>query len=338
MNQHDIDKMLDDMERQAEKDIDVVFAKRLKWLLARISALYDKYAKGGELTWTDVNLYGRYQKEMALIGQEISGDYKGILDLLAQLSEDTYVENYLRSAYLFEVTAQQLMGYSIPTAKAVKVAVQNPIAKLTLPALMQAHRDEIVRRIDIEISQGIMAGEDYTRISKRIQNAVGFSRSKAMNVAVTETGRVQVKARMDSAEKAEKYADMVGVWNATLDLHTRPAHRKLDGQEADENGYFNYHGMKAKGPHLWGVASMDCRCRCTKIYKVDGILPDSRRSRDYTDADYQQKLADRMDKLMEDGMTTKQAEKQAKKEISAPNVVVTYQTYDEWLENRFKKG
>jgi uncharacterized protein YoaH (UPF0181 family) len=336
MNQHDIDKMLDDMERQVEKDIDVVFVKRLKWLLARISALFDKYAKGGELTWTDVNLYGRYQKEMALIGQEISADYKGILNLLAQLSEDTYVENYLRSAYLFEVTAQQLMGYSIPTAKAVKVAVQNPIAKLTLPALMQSHRDEIVRRIDIEISQGIMSGEDYTHISKRIQNAVGFSRGKAMNVAVTETGRVQVKARMDSAEQAEKYSGMEKVWNATLDSHTRSDHRKLDGQEADEKGYFHIHGFKAKGPHLFGIAKEDCRCRCTVIFKVDGILPDTRIARDYLNADYQQKLADRMDDLMADGMTAKQAEKQAKKEISAPNMKVPWTNYEGWLKERFK--
>lgn len=130
---------------------------------------------------------------------------------------------------------------------------------------------------------------------------------------------------------------MVGVWNAALDMDTRPDHRKLDGQEADKNGYSHIHSLKAKGPHLFGVAKEDFNCRCVKIYKVDGILPDTRRARDYQDSKYQQKIVDRMDELLADGMTVKQAEMQAKKEISAPNVTVPYQSYDEWLSGKKKE-
>ncbi|EST12187.1 hypothetical protein [Sporolactobacillus laevolacticus] len=118
-------------------------------------------------------------------------------------------------------------------------------------------------------------------------------------------------------------------------MSTRPNHRKLDGQEADKDGYFHIHGLKAKWPHLFGVTNEDCQCRCVKIFKVNGQLPDTRRARDYQDAAYQQKLANRIGiQLMADGMTEKQAEKQAKKETSAPSVTIPFQSYDEWIGDK----
>ncbi|WP_332238891.1 phage minor head protein [Sporolactobacillus sp. KGMB 08714] len=218
-------------------------------------------------------------------------------------------------------------------------AIKNPIDKLTLPALMQSHQSEIINKLHISISQSLMAGEGYALMARRIQQAVGFSQAKARNVARTEGGRIQTQARLDSAEQAAKHADLQKVWMSTLDLRTRPDHRKLDGQEADKDGYFHIHEFKAKGPHLFGVAKEDCNCRCTFVMKVNGQLPDTRRARDYTDADYQQRLADRMDQLMADeGMTEKQAEKQAQKEILPPSKVIPYQSYDEWLNGKKKES
>lgn len=338
MNQQDIDQYLDNIISTAEKGIDRSFAAALKEILNEIARMFEKYANGdGTLTWTDMNKFNRLEKEMATISGSISAQYQDVLKALQNLTQTVYLENYMRSSYLYELAAQTALGVSVPSIKTINKAITNPIDKLTLPALMTAHRTEIINKLHILISQSLMSGEGYAQMARRIQGAVGFSTAKARNVARTEAGRVQTQARLDSAELAAKHADLQKVWMSTLDFRTRPDHRKLDGQEADKDGYFHIHEFKAKGPHLFGVAKEDCNCRCTVIMKVNGQLPDTRRARDYTDANYQQRLADRMDQLMADeGMTEKQAEKQAKKEIVPPSKAIPFQTYKEWLNGKKK--
>ncbi|MGG3571055.1 phage minor head protein [Bacillus gobiensis] len=335
-NQQEIDKLLDRMVQTAEKDIDKAFAKRLKDILAQIAEMYRKYSEGGELTITALNKFNRYQKEMVLISEQMTEHYKYLLKSMQELMEKTYLENYLRSAFLYEFESQQLMNYSIPPAQLLKTAIRNPIPKLTLPALMETHRNEIVRRIGIEITQGLLAGEDYSRMARRIENTVNFSRNKARNVSVTEGGRVQTVSRLDSANQASKYADLEKAWNSTLDSHTRSSHRSLDGKKADDEGYFHIRGLKTKGPHLFGVASEDINCRCALIFLVNGKFPEVRRARNYEDPKYQQKIADRMDQLLAEGLTQKQAEKQATKEISPPSMKIPWMSYEEWYRERFK--
>jgi hypothetical protein len=339
MNQQEIDQSLDQMIESSVRDMDKLFAARLKTILNQIATMYQKYSNGeGELSWTDLNRFNRYQQEMAMIAAEMTSQYKQLLTNMQGLLENVYLQNFMKSSYLFELAAQTPLGVTIPPLSVIQAAVKNPIPKLTLPSLMETHRNEIVRKIDLEISQSLIAGEDYAKMASRIQKAVEFSRAKARNVARTEAGRVQTQSRLNSMEIAEKHADMQKVWLSTLDLRTRQDHRMIDGQEADNDGYFHLHGLKAKGPHLWMNAAQDCNCRCTVIMKVNGQLPDTRRARNYQDAAYQQKLADRIDKYMADGMTEKQAEKQAKKEISAPNVTIPFQTYDEWMNGKEKEA
>ncbi|MFT8362915.1 MAG: phage minor head protein [Sporolactobacillus sp.] len=338
MNQQDIDKYLDNLISTAEKNIDRTFAATLKDILGEIARMYEKYAdNSGELTWTDMNKFNRLQQEMALISGAISNQYADVLKQLQSLTQTVYLEDFMRTSYLYEMTAKTAMGVSAPSLETIQKAILNPIDKLTLPALMESHRTDIINRLHIAISQSLMAGESYATMARRIRQTVDFSQAKARNVARTEAGRAQAQARLDSAEQASKYADMKKVWLSTLDLRTRPDHRRLDGQEADDEGYFHIHEFKAKGPHLFGVAKEDCNCRCTVIMKVNGILPDTRSARNYTDADYQQRLADRMEQLMADeGLTTSEAEKQAKKEIVTPSKAISFQTYDEWLDGKKK--
>lgn len=340
MNQQDIDKYLDNLISTAEKNIDRTFAATLKDILGEIARMYEKYAdNSGELTWTDMNKFNRLQQEMALISGAISNQYADVLKQLQSLTQTVYLEDFMRTSYLYEMTAKTAMGVSAPSLETIQKAILNPIDKLTLPALMESHRTDIINRLHIAISQSLMAGESYATMARRIRQTVDFSQAKARNVARTEAGRAQAQARLYSAEQASKYADMKKVWLSTLDLRTRPDHRRLDGQEADDEGYFHIHEFKAKGPHLFGVAKEDCNCRCTVIMKVNGILPDTRSARNYTDADYQQRLADRMEQLMADeGLTTSEAEKQAKKEIVTPSKAISFQTYDEWLDGKKKEA
>nr|MDH3092728.1 phage minor head protein [Bacillus velezensis] len=306
MNQNDIDKYLDDMITEDAQKIDVVFASRLKEINAQIARLYAKYSKGGQLTLADANKYNRLNKEMERMAEESHKAFKTILTIVEALATKQFLENYMRSAYLFEMESVVNLGFSIPTAEVIRQAILNPIAELTLSAIYRRHRDDYIRQIQISVAQGLQAGEDYSKIARRIERATEFARRKARDVARTEAHRAQVSARMESAEKASKRSNLKKMWNATLDLKTRAGHRKLDGKTIERNGLFkSIYGGVGPAPGHMNNAKDDINCRCTITFTVNGVLPDTRRAR-------------------EGGAGAGQT--------------IPYQTYEEWYKSIEEKG
>lgn len=340
MNQLDIEAALNDLLSKAETDLEKVFAKRLQTILFSVSEMYRKYEKGGELSFTDLNKQNRFQKEMKLIADTLSKDYSHIIKTMQSTVEQQYVAKYLMTAYLVEmaVTDGTDMGFDIPSLPTIKQVLLNPIEFLTLSKIMEQHRNDIVRKLNIEIAQGLIAGEGYSTIAKRIEKQLGFASKKARLVARTEAGRSRSIAAEKVLEEASKHAKMTKVWASMLDHRVRMTHRILDGKEADKNGLFHYKANKTTAPRLWvgpDSAALSIQCRCVLIMKVNGKLPEQRRERDYMDDKYQQKLADKIDQYMgDDDMTYVQALKKAQKEITPPSRAIPYVSYEEWAKGR----
>ncbi|WNN74353.1 hypothetical protein RKS58_13195 [Lysinibacillus capsici] len=95
MNQQEINRILDDLEAKAERDIEIVFAQRLKTILSQMLEMHKKFGKNGQATWTDVNKYNRFNQEMKLIAQQLNADYKEIIKLIQASQERLYIERYL---------------------------------------------------------------------------------------------------------------------------------------------------------------------------------------------------------------------------------------------------
>ena len=331
MNQLEIIERLDHLETNAEKDIEIVFNRRIKELLETLLLMHEKFNHNGEISWTDVNKYNRFNQEMKSMAKALNKDYQKIIKTIQRSNERLYIEHYLMMAYLLQQSTGEEMGFEVPSTEVVQEALLNPIEFLTLPKIFEAHRNEIIRKLNIEIAQSIRAGEGYTLMAERIRKSLNWSRKKATLVARTEGGRVRSIANLKVEEQASKTARVQKVWMSSLDHRVRMAHRTLDGQQADNEGYYHYQGMKAKAPRLWGVASMDIQCRCHSIYMVNGKLPQYRRGRNYMDADYQRILMDKVDNLVVDeGMTFRQALKKANKEVKPPSKSVPYITYEDW--------
>ncbi|MFJ7700002.1 phage minor head protein [Lysinibacillus fusiformis] len=331
MNQQEINRILDDLESKAEKDIEVVFARRLKTILAQMLEMHKKFGRNGEATWTDVNKYNRFNQEMRLIAKELNADYKEIIKLIQASQERLYIERYLLMAYLLQQSTGEEMGFKIPSAEVIQAALTNPVEFLTLPKVFEAHRNDIIRRLNIEIAQSLQAGESYTDMATRIEQAMGWTRKKAILVARTEGGRVRSQVDLAIEEQASKTARLTKVWMSSLDTRVRKSHRKLDGYKADKDGYYHYGKWKSKAPRLWGISSMDIQCRCHTIYMVNGKLPEYRRGRDYMDDTYQKQLAARIDAYMSDqGLTYRQAFNKAYRQVKPPSVTVPFMSYEEW--------
>lgn len=174
-NQLDIIKRLDELIAQSEREVDELLGKRLKEILATLSNMYSKFVESDESSYIDLNKYNRLAKELERIAQQLNEDYKQIVKQIEISQQRIYVEQYLMAAYLFQVYQGTEDGFTLPSEDVIAAALANPIELLRLPKILEVHRNETIRKIQIEISQSLLAGEGYFKMAKRLENAIGIS-------------------------------------------------------------------------------------------------------------------------------------------------------------------
>lgn len=273
-NQKQIDEYIEQLNVKAEKELEVLFAERLKVIRRELADMYEKYQSDDpHVTWTEFNKYNRLNKELARIGQMLTEDYKQIAKAIKQTQHNTYIEKYMMSLYLYEMASQSSMTFDVPTASVINAAIEQPIEFIRLVPTLQKHRNEVLKRIRIHITQGIMSGEGYSKIAKALRDDIGMAKAQSLRVARTEAGRAMSQAGLDSAMVAKDNGfKMKKRWSATKDTRTRDTHRHLDGQSVDIDANFKSSGCVGQAPHLFvGVASAkeNINCRCSLLYYID---------------------------------------------------------------------
>lgn len=285
-NQNDIDNYTDKLINQADKEIETLFAKRLKEIKQIIANMYEKYDKDEpQVTWTEFNKYNRLNKELNRIGQMLSQDYREVAKAIKQSQQNVYIEKYMMSLFLYEVASQTSMNFDIPTSQTIQTAIEQPIEFIKLVPTLQKHRDDTLKRIRMHITQGIMSGEGYSKIAKALRDDLGMAKAQSVRVARTETGRALSQAGLDSAMVAKDNGlDMKKRWYATKDTRTRDTHRHLDGTSVDIEDNFHSSGCVGPAPKLFvGVASAkeNINCRCKLLYYIDeDELPTTMRTKE----------------------------------------------------------
>ena len=285
-NQNDIDNYIDKLINQANKEIETLFAKRLKEIKQIIANMYEKYDRDEpQVTWTEFNKYNRLNKELNRIGQMLSQDYREVAKAIKQSQQNIYIEKYMMSLFLYEVASQTPMNFDIPTTQTIQTAIEQPIEFIKLVPTLQKHRDDTLKRIRMHITQGIMSGEGYSKIAKALRDDLGMAKAQSVRVARTETGRALSQAGLDSATVAKDNGlDMKKRWYATKDTRTRDTHRHLDGTSVDIEDNFHSSGCVGPAPKLFvGVASAkeNINCRCKLLYYIDeDELPTTMRTKE----------------------------------------------------------
>lgn len=165
-----------------------------------------------------------------------------------------------------------------------------------VPMLMPIDQESMVRAIqlDSKISEGLYTklGEDVGVLKKRItstvtrsiatgvsyeqaaqllagQTKIGYN--KSVRIARTEGHRIQCSAAMDVMVNAKDMgADVVKQWDATLDGHTRPSHRLVDGEIREVDEPFS-NGLDFPGD-LDGGAAEVVNCRCALLQRARWAL------------------------------------------------------------------
>lgn len=274
-NQNDIDNYINQLIKQAESEIETLFSRRLKQIRQEIADMFEKYQSDDvHVTWTEFNKYNRLNKELIRIGEMLTEDYREVAKTIRQTQQNAYIEKFLMSLYLYEMASQTSMQFDVPTASVITKAIEQPIKYIELTGTLKKHRSNVLKKIRIEITKGIVNGKGYTHIAKALRDDLGMSKAQAQRVARTEAGRAMSQAGLDSAKVAKDngLSGMKKRWLATKDNRTRDTHRHLDGKAIDIDDNFHSSGCVGQAPKLFvgdASAKENINCRCKLLYYFD---------------------------------------------------------------------
>lgn len=126
-----------------------------------------------------------------------------------------------------------------------------------------ANMNDFKKAVKSEISRGIANGSTYSQMAEQLSMKTNEALYKSKRIVRTEGCRVSSEAKLTSMrDEIEKGADLVKVWDSTLDGKTRPLHMQLDQQIKEINEPFEIDGIKVQAPGLFGDPGQDCNCRC----------------------------------------------------------------------------
>lgn len=284
----EINKRLADLLKKADTNADKLIARQEKELVKayrraldeirkKIAKVYEKY--GDDVSYADMSSYNRLANLEQQIAEEIKQLTNENIKTTKKAIKDIYTEQFYRTGFAFEQALGAKLGIGLLNPELAKASVLNSLDRITWTDRMKDHAQVFLKQIQSELTQGLIQGEGYAKISKRIVEKTGLTTSKVLRIVRTEGHRVQSAGSLLAYDKTQAAADRLGletvkVWIATLDNRTRDSHQQMDGKEANAEGIFTLpSGATTEAPGLSGVAEEDINCRCTTMMQFKDFPP-----------------------------------------------------------------
>lgn len=148
------------------------------------------------------------------------------------------------------------------TKEQIKVLLQENESPFSRLAYMNLGQNlAIRRRLQNELAQATILGEDQRQIIKRIRAVTGQAEWQARRVAQTERTRVQSQARWEKGNQAEAMGvRVVNEWSTRM-VNSRDTHIALDGKKARQGEYFPGSPLRYPGdPTAPAGEVINCHC------------------------------------------------------------------------------
>ena len=140
-----------------------------------------------------------------------------------------------------------------------------PKARVDIPKDKQWNK----QKLSSAIAQGVMQGETIDEIAVRLAAVTDMNRNSAIKNAATMTTSAQNAGRVDGMKRAERMGvNLLQMWIATLDGHTRYSHRQVDGELRAIGKKFTNGLLYPGDPN--GPPEEVYNCRCVIAAKVSG--------------------------------------------------------------------
>lgn len=284
----EINKQLAELLKKADTNAEKLISRHEKALLKnyrtaleeikkKIAIMYEKY--GDDVNFSDMVSYNRLTNLEQQIADEIKKLTNEVIKTTTSTLKDIYSEQFYRAGFAFEQSLGAKLGFGLLNPDVIKASVLNPMDRITWPDRMKDHAQQFVKQIQSGLTQGLIQGEGYGKIAKRIVDKTGINAGKVIRIVRTEGHRVRSAADLVAYDKTQAAADRLGiktvkVWVATLDNRTRDSHGAMDGQEADKDGMFTFPGgAKTPAPGIQGPPEEVINCRCTTMMQFKDFPP-----------------------------------------------------------------
>lgn len=290
---YDLKRIEAHREKLTNKKIEKIYEQLIKELNGTVGNLYAKYAdEDGRIyrhNLYDKRRYARFLEEIVDNVDNMSADLrKEILSLIDEVYEDVFrgtVKAVKSASDMAEI--YDLLGDTLVRPEILKQTIDNSISKLTLPYVLNKHRAEIIYEIQQVLTLGLMNGDRYDQMAKKIADRVGVSQSKANNIVRTEFHRNIEAGQNDVAVEIDSALDGSGlvyvrIYRTMGDEKVRPQrgigkrpnpkganHVKMEGQVRKVGEPFTFpDGIKTMVIGSSGYAKHDCNCRCFAEYDL----------------------------------------------------------------------
>lgn len=246
-----------------------------------ISELKDVYKKALEDIGEKIKILMSDEMTQSKIYQiEFQKALQGqISAILENMNSNQYerVHDYLKGCYEdgFIGTLYDLQGQGIPLIlplnqeEIVEALLLESKISEGLYTKMGNNVEVLKKNISFEIARGISTSSPYSQIARNLRSSANMTLNQSMRIVRTEGNRIHNKSALNACRRAkEAGADVLKMWDATLDGLTRPRHRQLDGQIREVTEDFEVDGLTVSAPLHFGIAAEDCNCRCHLLTKA----------------------------------------------------------------------
>lgn len=249
---------------QAQLDNEKAVLKRLEQNYA--DALQEVNSKIAELM-------GRADADMQHVIYQVDyqralkAQIQGILTTL-QNNEFSTVSEYLTKCYDegFLGTMYSLQSQGVPLVipmnqEEIAAAIRHE-TNLTSGLYKSFDTADLQKKIASEISRGFTVGSSFSEIARNVSSYANISKNNAKRIVRTEGHRIVETAAHHAQQKAkDRGADVVKIWDASLDAKTRDSHVKVDGEIRELNKKFSNGLMFPGDPSGKAEEVINCRCR-----------------------------------------------------------------------------
>ncbi len=187
----EITKVLQGIEKATEKRIANEYLKALDKIRADLSVIYEKYAKNGILTKTDMSQYNRLNSLEAEIIKVLKPVLKDSWKLIEQERERIYDEAFFRYMWDLEQTGEFSFNYGLFNRDTIKATIEkkdmieNPMDRITKKRLLENG----ILKVQSTLTQGLIQGIPYNRMAKDIRDSINGNFNDALRIIRTEGQR-----------------------------------------------------------------------------------------------------------------------------------------------------
>ncbi|MED4977213.1 phage minor head protein [Weizmannia sp. FSL K6-0777] len=296
-----INRALGQLLKKGEREIAKKYANTLNEIRKALTEVYERYETDGVLTYAEMARYDRLRKLLNKVNRLLEINYKSLKQTIYDVLGESYLDGYYLTAWAVETDTLSRLAYATVAADVITAMIENPVSGLTLSERLEKNRTNIIYAIQQEITQGLVKGETYGTMAKRLKDQLEGDATKAMRIVRTEAHRASETGKLDSAVHANKNGVvMMKEWNSMQDERVRPGrgigkadakhaanHRILDGKKIPVDDDFVGKLGKGPGPGQMGAAGEDINCRCFLTYSVEKIIkPDAKELENMTFEDW----------------------------------------------------